>query len=115
MCIRDRSGLAAALVTLASESRIPVEIEELDEGRYPSSVETAVFLAVDEAVADAARRNATHARIRVARDGVVLVAEVTDDGVERSAASLAAEDRIGALGGSIDTGATALRVGVPCA
>lgn len=113
--ILTEAGLAAALATLADEAPLPVEIEARDGERYPSPVEIAVYLAVDEAVADAARRNATHTRVRVVRDRGMLNAEVTDDGVARSAGGLAAEDRIGALGGSLDVGATTLRLEVPCA
>ena len=113
--VLTESGLGPALWTLADGAPLPVEVEELDGERYPPAVETAVYLAVDEAVADAARRSATYARVRIVRDGRVLSAEVTDDGAARAAGVMAAEDRVGALGGRIEIGATTLRAEVPCA
>jgi signal transduction histidine kinase len=109
------SGFGPALWTLADGAPLPVEVEALDEERYPPAVETALYLAVEEAVADAARRGATYARVRIVRDGRVLSAEVTDDGAARAAGVMAAEDRVGALGGRIEVGPATLRAMVPCA
>ena len=113
--VLSESGLAAALATLADEAPIRVELGEMDGARYPTPVETAVYLAVDDALADAVRRSATHVWVRIARNHRGLTTEVTDDGSARSAGTLPAEDRIGALGGSLDVGVTWLRVEVPCA
>jgi signal transduction histidine kinase len=70
---------------------------------------------VDDAVADAARREATHALVRTRRDGTSLVVEVEDDGVESTAVPLHLADRLGALGGRVERDATVLRGEIPCA
>ena len=112
--ILTESGLSPALRTLADRAPLPVEIDAVDEERYPASVERAMYVSVEEAVAEAALREALYVRVRLGREGPVLIAEVTDDGAQGSRAALAAKDRVGALGGRIDLGPTSLRVEVPC-
>jgi signal transduction histidine kinase len=109
------SGLGPALETLADSAAVAVEVEPTGEARYPQPIETALYVAVEEAVADAALRQATHARVRIVRGDGTVAAEVLDDGRGRNGAPAAAEDRLGALGGRIVLEDGKLRAEVPCA
>jgi hypothetical protein len=70
---------------------------------------------VEDAIADAARRGATHAVVRTRRDGTSLVVEVEDDGEEPTSVPMHLADRLGALGGRVDRHASVLRGEIPCA
>jgi signal transduction histidine kinase len=113
--ILAEAGLAAAFGALADEAPLPLELGELPDGRYSTPVETAVYLAVAEAVRDAFERRATFVAADVVRDGERLVLGVRDDGAARTSALVHLLDRIGALGGSVEVGPTTLRAAVPCA
>jgi signal transduction histidine kinase len=82
--------------------------------RQPPAVETTAYVTVAEAIDDAARRGATFLAARVRREDLRLVITVEDDGARRSARLLHLADRVGALGGSLDVGATTLRAEIPC-
>src|SRR6266511_1880146 len=109
------AGLAPALATLADEAPLPVELGELPTDRYAPAIETAAYLAIAEAIDDAARRNATFILVAAARAADRLVVTARDDGAAREAALLHLADRIGALGGFVDIGPTTLRAEIPCA
>ena len=109
------AGLRAAIATLADEAPLPVEPGEVTPDRLPAPVETAAYLAAAEAVEDAASRGATHVTIDVARKGGHLELVARDDGAPRSALTVRAADRIGALGGTLDVGPVSLHAEIPCA
>ncbi|HEX6021469.1 MAG TPA: histidine kinase, partial [Solirubrobacter sp.] len=105
--VLSQRGLDAALESLASRSKIPVELEsELDE-RLPSAVETAAYFVVAEALTNVAKyAEATHARVAVRRENGAAVVDIRDDGV--GGASIGAgsgltglTDRVGALDGTL--------------
>ena len=66
--ILAEAGLAPALATLADEAPLPVELGEVPPERYGAPVETAAYLTVAEAIADAAGRRATFVSVDVARE-----------------------------------------------
>jgi signal transduction histidine kinase len=110
------AGLAPALRTFAAGAGLPVELVEVDEERYAAEVETAAYVAVTEAVADAARRSAGYAAVRVCRDRDRLDVVVTDDGDAADPAHLQhLVDRVEALGGRLAIGPGSLRAELPCA
>ena len=109
------AGLAPALETLADTAQIPIQLGELPRERYPDTVETTAYLTVAEAIEDAATRSATHATANVVELGDQLIVTVDDDGTERKSKLVYLADRIGALGGSLETGPTTLRAEIPCA
>jgi signal transduction histidine kinase len=113
--ILAEAGLAPALWNLVDEAPIAVELVEPVAKRYPHAVEAAAYVMVDDAVADAARREATHARVRTRRDGTNLVVEVEDDGAEPTSMPIHLADRLGALGGRVERRAAVLRGEIPCA
>jgi signal transduction histidine kinase len=104
------AGLGPALATLADEAPIPVELDGPIE-RFGGPVESALYVAVREAVDDATRRRATWARVAL-HGRVELV--VDDDGVRRAAPLLHLADRIGALGGETAFDGNTLRAEIPC-
>jgi signal transduction histidine kinase len=113
--ILTEAGLGPALMTLADEAPLPVEIDPVSEQRYSAAVEAVAYRAVVEAVQDAACSGASHAHVRVASvDGRLLV-EVRDDGEPRTSPMLPVADRVGALGGRLDLEPTLLRAEIPCA
>ncbi len=113
--ILTEAGLARALWNLVDEAPIAVQLVELAAGRYSHAAEAAAYVMVDDAVADAARREATHALVRTRRDGTSLVVEVEDDGAEPAAVPVHIADRLGALGGRVVRDAAVLRGEIPCA
>ena len=78
-------------------------------------LETAAYVVADDAIADASRRDATHALVRVERSGTNLVVEIEDDGSEADTVPLHLADRVGALGGRIERAGGVLRAELPCA
>jgi signal transduction histidine kinase len=112
--ILAEAGLAPALATLADEAPLPVELGELPPDRYAPAIETAAYLAIAEAIDDAARRNATFIVVEAARVADRLVVTARDDGAARESALVHLADRIGALGGFVDIGPPTLRAEIPC-
>jgi signal transduction histidine kinase len=109
------SGLAPALWTLAGGAPLPVEIDDLDEQRYPAAVETAAYMTIAEAVQDAARRGASHAAVRVARIDGRLAVTVRDDAAAAPAPPQSLADRVGALGGHLQAQRSLVQAEIPCA
>jgi signal transduction histidine kinase len=113
--ILTEAGLGPALATLADTAPLPIELGETARERYPASVETAAYVVVTEAIADAARRGARYAAVSTPRDGERLVVTVEDDGSERTSTMIHLADRVGAVGGHVEVKATTLRAEIPCA
>ncbi|MFD7865698.1 sensor histidine kinase [Streptomyces sp. NPDC059783] len=79
--LTDR-GLPAAVEDAADRSPVPVEVALELPDRLPESVETAVYFAVCEGLANVAKHSrADAARVTGGITGGRLVVEVTDDGV----------------------------------
>ncbi len=112
--ILTEAGLTSALWNVVDGASIPVELVELAAKRCSHAAEAAAYVMVDDAVADAARREATHALVRTRRDGTSLVVEVEDDGAEPTAVPMHIADRFGALGGRVERDAAVLRGEIPC-
>jgi signal transduction histidine kinase/uncharacterized membrane protein YqaE (UPF0057 family) len=113
--VLTESGLGAALATLADAAPIPVTLATSAVSRYPAAVETTAYVAVVDAIDDAAAGDASFLEVRVAdeRDRLVVLAE--HDGAVRTSAPTHLADRVGALGGTVEAGRQALRVEIPCA
>ena len=113
--ILTAAGLAPALEALADEAPLPVELDELAPDRQPAAVETTAYLAVAEAIEDAARRGAPFLSVRVRCAEGRLTITANDEGRPRSGHLPHLADRVGALGGALELGDTTLRVEIPCA
>ncbi|MGW0782447.1 sensor histidine kinase [Streptomyces sp. NPDC002913] len=121
--LTDR-GLAAAVEDIADRSALPVDVElDLPE-RLPQPVETAVYFAVCEALANAAKHSgASRARVTGRVDGARLTVEVRDDGDGGAATAggtglQGVADRLSVLDGRLllsspPGGPTVLRLDVP--
>jgi signal transduction histidine kinase/CheY-like chemotaxis protein len=102
----SRSGLAPALRELARHSPVPVSLD-LHVPRLPEPLEVAVYYAVSEALANAAKHAAaSEVLIRVGSDASAVRASVSDDGVGGAAPGsgsglIGLADRIEALGGKL--------------
>jgi signal transduction histidine kinase len=113
--ILSDAGLAPALRTFAAGAALPVEVLEVDDRRCAVEAETAAYVVVVEAVADAARRSAGYATVRVGRHQRRLVVVVADDGSRPDPAALRhVTDRVEALGGRLVLGPGAVRAEIPC-
>jgi signal transduction histidine kinase len=112
--ILAEAGLAPALATLADEAPLPVELDEVPPERYSAPVETAAYLTVTEAIADAVGREATFVSVDVVREDQQLVVQVRDDGAAGASAFLHIADRVGALGGSLKVRPHSLQAEIPC-
>jgi signal transduction histidine kinase len=107
-------GLAAALEALSENARVPVMLAALPSRRCSSPAEAAVYFVVAEAVREASGTGVT---VHVAReqDTLTLMIESDADRLDVTAA----EDRVGALGGSVVTaplagGRRQLIAEIPC-
>src|SRR5207249_4199437 len=70
--ILAEAGLAPALATLADQAPLPVELGEMPPERYSTPVETAAYLTVTEAIANAVGREATFVFVDVVREEAEL-------------------------------------------
>ena len=112
--ILTEAGLAPALALFCTTAPLPVELGEVTRERASAPVETAAYVVVVEAVADAHERNATFVAVDATRVRERLVVEIRDDGEPRGSGLTPVADRIGALRGSVDVGPTRLRAEIPC-
>jgi signal transduction histidine kinase len=121
--ILTERGLAPAVERVAERAPVPVSVD-IDDERYPASVEATAYFVIVEALANVAKHaqaNAVTARAE-RRDGV-LVVEVCDDGVGGAdeaggTGMVGLRDRVGALGGRVELSSpvghgTRLRVELP--
>ena len=103
-------GLEAALAAQARKSAIPVSLKTDGVGRYPESVESAVYFCCLEALQNVAKyANASHAELRLAAADDQLSFVVVDDGQGFDAGSTRAgsglvgmADRMEAIGGVLE-------------
>jgi signal transduction histidine kinase len=106
--VLSQRGLEAALESLASRSKVPVELESELEERLPSPVETAAYFVVAEALTNVAKyAEATYARVEVRRENGAAVVDIRDDGVGGAAFGAGSGltgliDRVGALDGTLE-------------
>jgi signal transduction histidine kinase len=118
-------GLGPAVTALAQRSPVPVEVEQLPDGRLPSQVEAVAYFVVSEALANVVKySHADHATVRVMRAEDRAVVEVRDDGVggadaRRGTGLRGLADRVGALDGQLriqspDGVGTVVRAELPC-
>jgi signal transduction histidine kinase len=116
-------GLSPALADLAARSPLPVCVRA-PAGRYPESVETAIWYACAEAVANLVKHaRAGRATVEVTEGSGELVADIRDDGVGGAritpGGGLAGlSDRVGAVDGSVAVlpvagGGTRVQIRVP--
>jgi signal transduction histidine kinase len=107
-------GLAAALQSQAGKATVPVHVDADGIGRYPQQTEAALYFCTLEALQNVQKyAAATTATVRLREDGKRLVVEVADDGrgfdvtaVSRSAGLTNMEDRVDALGGTLQIQST---------
>ncbi|MFF7874207.1 sensor histidine kinase [Streptomyces californicus] len=122
--LTDR-GLAAAVEDVADRSPVPVDLDLDLPHRFLEAVESAVYFAVCEALANVAKHSrATRAAVEARVDGGRLDVRVRDNGVGGAdkAGGTGLEgvaDRLAVLGGRLlvsspSGGPTVLRVLVPC-
>jgi signal transduction histidine kinase len=113
--ILTEAGLEPAVRALAERARLPVEVVELVAGRFPAVVESTAYTVVAESIDDAVRRAAPYVAVRIANEGDQLVVHV-DTGAASPSPHVVVDltDRVGALGGLIETSKGELRAEVPC-
>jgi signal transduction histidine kinase len=112
--VLTEAGLGKALETLADTAPLPVELGDLTPARHASSVEATAYYAVEQSIQDASARGATFLAVAARRAGNRLVVEIEDDGADREAELSHVADRVGALGGSLETGPSSMRAELPC-
>jgi len=102
-----RGGLRVALLDLADQSALPVELDVRMEGRLPEPIEVAAYYIVSEALTNAGKHgHASSATVRVEAADDKLRAVIRDDGVGgadfgQGSGLVGLKDRVEALGGWI--------------
>jgi signal transduction histidine kinase len=108
--ILTQGGLRPALKGLARRSPVPVELDVRGDDRLPGEVEVAMFYAVSEAIANAAKHaQASVVHVDVAAEDSIARLLIHDDGLGgvilgkgHGSGLVGLRDRIEALGGRID-------------
>ncbi len=103
-------GLVAALESQARKVTVPVTVEAESVGRYPQEVEATVYFCVLEALQNVQKyAGASQVTIRLREEWGTAGFEISDDGrgfdpatVSRGAGLTNMEDRLDALGGSLE-------------
>jgi len=119
-------GLRTAVHALATRAPLPVEIEDVPDGRLPEPVEAGAYYLIAEALTNVTKyAEASVVRVRVEASDGRLVVEVTDDGVGGAdpaggSGLRGLADRVEALGGSLEVVSpvgegTTLRAEIPLA
>jgi signal transduction histidine kinase len=99
-------GLGPALASLAERSPVPVQLAA-PSGRLPAVIETAVYFACSEALANVAKHaRATYVDVQVRLDGDLVAVFIADDGTGGADPSSGSglhgiADRVEALGGRL--------------
>jgi signal transduction histidine kinase len=106
--ILTQAGLGPAVSSLADRAPIPVEVD-IGAERHPPEVEAAAYYVIAEALANVFKHSgATQARVAARAEIDSLLIEIEDDGtgaIDPEGSGLRGlEDRVGALGGSLDAG-----------
>jgi signal transduction histidine kinase len=123
--ILEERGLDAALSAVVARCPVPVSVEVDVADRPRSSVESAAYYVVTEALTNVARHaEATQAWVSLVRAGDRLTVEIRDDGVggadpDQGTGLRGLRDRASGLGGTCDVispagGPTTLLVVLPC-
>lgn len=119
--VLGRAGLVAAVRSLAAGSDIPLEVDAAGVGRLPEPVELAAYSLVTEALLAAHGRGAGWLSVRLVTAASALTMVIASDVAwpEDDARAVAAEDRVGAAGGTLrwisgQEGAVVLEVQLPC-
>jgi signal transduction histidine kinase len=123
--LTDR-GLDAALSALAGRAGVPVDVVIELHRRPPTSVESAAYFVVAEALTNVTRHAAaTRASVSVVGDDNRVVVEITDDGAggadPADGTGLAGlTERVGSIDGRLEVlsppgGPTVVRAELPCA
>lgn len=116
-------GLGPALADLAARSSVPITVR-LPEHRYPESVESAVWYACAEAVANVVKHAQAHrATVEVTENTDELIADICDNGVGGAVLTpggglAGLSDRLGTVEGTVAVlpatgGGTQVRIRVP--
>jgi signal transduction histidine kinase len=108
------AGLGPALLSLADEAPVPVQVTELPATRAPEPAERAAFVAAVHALDLAEQLGDPHVEVSASRRDDTLVLSISP-GHAALADDMAVIDRIGALGGRVRRTSDAVQVEVPCA
>ncbi len=108
-------GLAGGVRALALVAPLPVEIERVADGRFDPLIEASAFDAIVTAADEAARREASHIRVAIVLedDGRTLIVRLHDDGAGAASVRPLVADRVGALGGIVESLPSGLVVRIP--
>jgi signal transduction histidine kinase len=123
--LTDR-GLGPALEALAGRAPVPVEIEDVPQGRLPMPVEAVAYFVVAESLTNMAKyADAEYATVRVLRENGYAVVEIHDNGIGGADPSAGSglrglADRLAALDGRLEVDSppgvgTTVRARIPCA
>jgi signal transduction histidine kinase len=97
----EAEGLRAALVAVARDASIGIDIDAGDIGRYAPEIEATVYFSVLAAVAHRAGAPTNGAKVTVRDDGEGLSFEVRGFSVSPGPELTAVADRLDALGGTL--------------
>jgi signal transduction histidine kinase len=122
--ILSEAGLTLALKALARRSAVPVELDLRAGRRLPDHVEVAVYYAVSEALANAAKHaRASGVHVELEAPDATLRLVIRDDGIggadpAQGSGLTGLRDRIEAVGGTFDVtspagGGTTLLIEIP--
>jgi signal transduction histidine kinase len=101
-------GLAGALPAVAAHAPVPVQLNLQDLGRYPASIETALYFCCSEALQNAAKHGGPGTTVTVTAhaDDRILTLTISDTGSGFDSATIGTgltnmTDRVAAIGGNL--------------
>jgi signal transduction histidine kinase len=113
--VLPEAGLGPALETLAESTSVPLEVRGSVTVRFPETVEAAAYFAVAELVDRAERLDVPGVAVSLAEVAGRLVVTIEDASRNADPIPVTVADRVGALGGTIETGPGRCRLEIPCA
>jgi signal transduction histidine kinase len=114
--ILTEAGLGPALQSFLDLTPIAVELVDIPNERFPDDIEIALYILITELVTTAAHGHASHVTVSCTNTRSEVRVHITDDLASSGYGELTnISDRIGALGGLLDTTGPGITAVIPCA
>ena len=113
--ILTEAGLGPAIATYVDGAPLPVKVVGLTDERFGDDVEIAAYSTVTAGIEYAAQRSASRVLATLSSSQNDLRVHLADDGVPVCMGDLIhVADRVGALGGRLDSDGSQLTAVIPC-
>ena len=113
--ILTEAGLGPAIATYVDRAPLRVDVVGLTDERFRDDAEIAAYSTVTAGIASAVQRSASRVTATITYTSTELHVDLVDDGTRIILADLIhVTDRVGALGGRLDSNGSQLTAVIPC-